>query len=90
MYAIGADALRQIRIGRYQQEKPARARYRCETPCDASPLGSAKMAINHAGSAWQATRNRLRIWRSRGIGEEKQARNSGRPGSAVEPGGARG
>lgn len=85
MHAISAAGSGQIRVRPNQQSQSPGMADGPELPGPARAVERAKMPVNHGRAARQTSRDRARIWRTLGIGEEIQCRYGRSTGVAVEP-----
>lgn len=89
VHAIRRHAAGKPGIGGDQQNEPTAAADSGQAASGAGAVGRAKVPENHRCAARQLARHRNGIGRALGISEEKQCRDAGRSGIAVEPSGLR-
>jgi hypothetical protein len=73
MNAVSANLLGKHHISPNQKDQAASSAHRAKLARNVEPVGCAKVAIDHAGSAWHGVGCGQRIWQTIGVCEEPEA-----------------
>jgi hypothetical protein len=82
---VGPDLPRKKRVASDEQDEPSPATDFCELSCDAKTIGGAEVTKHEGCPAGEVRGRCAGVGRSLRVGEEKQRRQGGTAGGAVEP-----